>query len=176
MGKNWDVFVHQTSSQLFVRLCLEREEKRNTILTIVYFSPCLLLLHSQDRPASALPHHLLLLHFNEKNLDDEIFFSIKKTLIYSLYISVKRGGKCTGYEFMMDISTLNFGVWLLLMQYIVEVIAMLHKIEVCFNLVEKSQLTSQSIISAHHAAFYVCRNIYFYKCILMICSYSGNVH
>ena len=50
---------------------------------------------------------------------------------------------------MMDISTLNFGVWLLLlMQYIVEVIAMLHKIEVCFNLVEKSQLTSQSIISA----------------------------
>ena len=60
----------------------EREEKRNTILTIVYFSPCLLLLlHSQDRPASALPHHLLLLHFNEKNLDDEIFFSIKKTLV-----------------------------------------------------------------------------------------------
>ena len=67
----------------------EREEKRNTILTIVYFSPCLLLLHSQDRPASALPHHLLLLHFNEKNLDDEIFFSIKKTLVPYICICEK---------------------------------------------------------------------------------------
>ena len=119
MGKNWDVFVHQTSSQLFVRLCLEREEKRNTILTIVYFSPCLLL-HSQDRPAGTqAPSLKLLLHFNEnkKSLDDEIFFRSKKhSYIASLYISVKRGGKCTGYEFMMDISTLNFNVWLLLMQ------------------------------------------------------------
>ena len=63
----------------------EREEKRNTILTIVYFSPCLLL-HSQDRPAGTqAPSLKLLLHFNEnkKSLDDEIFFSIKKTLIYS---------------------------------------------------------------------------------------------
>ena len=119
MGKNWDVFVHQTSSQLFVRLCLEREEKRNTILTIVYFSPCLLL-HSQDRPAGMqAPSLKLLLHFNEnkKSLDDEIFFRSKQhSYIASLYISVKRGGKCTGYEFMMDISTLNFNVWLLLMQ------------------------------------------------------------
>ena len=63
----------------------EREEKRNTILTIVYFFPCLLL-HSQDRPAGTqAPSLKLLLHFNEnkKSLDDKIFFSIKKTLIYS---------------------------------------------------------------------------------------------
>ena len=55
MGKNWDVFVHQTSSQLFVRLCLESErgkEKHNFDNCLFFPLPaaagC-----SQDRPAGA---------------------------------------------------------------------------------------------------------------------------